>query len=231
MIGFMLLVYFAIGYKLRRSIVRLTHALKDYSLFGTGIPVFKQEKNSEIAALAYAAKSFRDNVVENVIVSLQQSYPTLFQDLHQVIVTSRALKVTVNEILNTYEDRANHTKERLLSNEQTRVALRSIIKNGEGFLKIIREISPVAKHKQASAYLKNLEALIEEAHTMVVQEQNAAKSLGKISRKEAVQKRVLELLLELSIKISYVSEQLEKELSSFIQATPDFNEEVIIKRR
>jgi hypothetical protein len=200
-------------------------------LFGAGIPVFKQERTSEIGHLAAAAQSFRDNVIENVIVHLRESHPTLFKEVGHIMVSSKALKLTVNEILDVYEDGDLKTKDLLHSNEQTRNALRAIIKNGESFLGAIRETDSIAKSKKIAPHLKNLESLIESAHKTIVSEQNTAKRISTLAKIESKQKRIFELLLELSVKMGYISEQLEKELSNFIQASPSSDEDVIINRR
>lgn len=229
--GLLLFIYYSIGYRLRRSIVNLTHALQDYSLFGAAIPIFKQERTTEIGHLAAAAQSFRDNVIENVIVTIRVSHPALFEEVGHVIVASKALKITVNEILDLYENSELKAKDLLQSSEQTRGTLRSIIKSSENFLEVVRESSAISKHKKIAPHLKNFEVLIEEAHKAIVKEQNTAKRITTLVKVESKQKRVFELLLELSIKMGHISGQLEKALSDFIQSSSTSEDDVIINRR
>jgi hypothetical protein len=230
-IGLLVLIYVWIGYRLRRSIINLTHALQDYNVFGARIPVLKRDQHSEMGHLTAAAQSFKSHVVENIMTDLRESHPGLFKEVGQVIVASKGLKVTVNEILDCYDHRGLKTKDLIESNEQTRHTLRSIIKNGEIFLVTARESNALAKNKKIAAHLESLESLIEQAHQAIIKEQNAAKRISTMVKIESKQKRIFELLLELSVKMGYVSEQLEKELSLFIQVSSGSEHNVIINRR
>ena len=230
-VGLLVLIYVWISYRLRRSIVGLTHAMQDYSLFGARIPVLKRDQNSEMAHLIAAAQSFKEHVMESVVADLRESHPYLFKEVGQVIITSRDLKLTVNEILDAYDNRDLKTKDLVQSNEQTRNILRSIIKNGESFLATVRESEVLSNNKKIAPQLKNLESLIEQAHQAIIKEQNAAKRIVTMAKIESRQKRIFELLLELSVKMGYVAEQLEKELSLFIRVSPGSGEDVIIHRR
>jgi hypothetical protein len=224
-VGLLVLIYVWVGYRLRRSIVNLTCAMQDYSLFGVNIPVLKGDRNSEMGRLSLAAESFKGHVMENIMTDFRAAHPGLFKEVEQFMVASRELKVTVNGLLDAYDNRGMETNNLMKSNEQTRQALRSFIKNGETFLETARESNSFGKNKKMNPHLESLTLLVEEARQAITKE------LDVMAKIESRQKRIFELLLALSIKMGDISEQLEKELSLFIQASRGSGDTVIINRR